>query len=119
MVSRRSKHFQHAAANLLLVHLLQPQAEGHVLVHIQVREQGVFLEHGVHLALVGRQIGDVLPVKKNIAGARLDKSANDSEGRCLAAAGRAQEGNELLVVNVQRETVEHVLPVEANNNVLQ
>ena len=95
------------------------RTEGHVLVHIQVREQGVLLEYGVHLTLVGRQIGDVLPIKKNIAGARLNKSSDDPERRGLTTAGRAQEGNELLVVDVQRETVEHVLPVEANNNVLQ
>ena len=41
-------------------HLLYPQGERDVLENRQVGEQGVVLEHRVHVALVGRHPGDVL-----------------------------------------------------------
>ena len=42
----------HTLVDLVLVDLLAPQPEGDVLVHVQVREQRVGLEDGVHVALV-------------------------------------------------------------------
>ena len=62
------QHIPHLAADGLFVHLLQAQAEGHILKHVQVREQRVFLEHGVHRALVGRHARDVLAFQQHLAG---------------------------------------------------
>ena len=39
------------------------QTEGDVVIDIQVREQGVALEHGIDLSLVGGQVVDHLAVK--------------------------------------------------------
>ena len=113
------QHLQHAAADLFLRQLLQAQAEGHVLEHVQVREQGILLEHRVHLTLVGRQAGDVLAIKKNIARLRLNESTDDPERGGLAAARGPQEGHKLLVVDVQRQAGQHRLAVKVDNNVFQ
>ena len=46
--------------------LFQIQSERDVVEHVQVREQRVFLEHGVDAALVGRNVGNVLAFKKHL-----------------------------------------------------
>ena len=113
------QHFQHLGANLLLRQLFQPQTERHILKHIQMREQGVFLEHRIHRTLVRRQVGNILAIKKDIAGLRRDKTGNHTQSRCFSAPGRSQKGNKLFVVNVQRKPVKDLLPVKLYNNVFQ
>ena len=113
------EHFQHLGADLLLGHLFQAQAESNILKHIQVREERVLLEHRVYRPLVGRHVGDVLAIKKDIARFRGDKTGNHTQGRRLAAAGGAEEGDKFLVVDVQRESVQDLLPIEIDNNVFQ
>ena len=113
------KHFQHLGADFILCHFFQAQSEGDVLEHVQVREQRILLEHRVYRPLVRWHVGDVLAIKKDIARFRGDKTSNHTQGRRLAAAGGAEEGDKLFVVDVQRKPVKDFLPIEIDNNVFQ
>ena len=48
------EHFGDAVVDLLFRQLRQAQAEGDVVVDVEVREEGVSLEHGVDLAFIRR-----------------------------------------------------------------
>ena len=52
-------------------------------------EQGVFLEYGVQISLVGRKIGNILSVKNNLAEIRRLETAQDTESSCLTTAAGA------------------------------
>ncbi len=88
-------HLADAAADLGLGDLLALQAEGHVLVHGEVREQRVRLEDHVDVALVRGDPGDVAPVQVDRPGGGLLEPRDHPHGRGLAAAGRAEQGEEL------------------------
>ena len=75
------------------------QAERNIFRYVQVREQRIALEHGVDLALVGRNIVQALAVKEYIAGIRLLEAADDTQRGRFAAAGRAQQRDELAALN--------------------
>ena len=113
------QHIAHLAADGLFVHLFQPQAEGHVLEHVQVREQRILLEHRVHRALVGRHTGDILALEQNFAGIRLQKACDQPQGRGLAAAGRTQQRNELFVMDIEIQSVQNALAVKLHYDVPQ
>ena len=101
------QHLGHGLLNLGLRHLLLAQGEGHVFKHVQVREEGIALEHGVDVALVGRQAVDVLAHKDHVAAVRGLKAADDAQQRRLAAARGTEQGDELIVVDVEIDVVEH------------
>ena len=50
--------------------LLHFEPKRNVIVNIQMREQGVPLENGVHLPLMGRDIIYPFPIKKDIPAMR-------------------------------------------------
>ena len=52
-----------------------------------MRKKGVFLEYSIEIALIGREGGNILSVKQNLAFVRGLKSADNAQGCCLAAAG--------------------------------
>jgi hypothetical protein len=54
----------HALGDLVLVDPLAARTEGHVVEHVHVREQRVLLEDRVHVALVGRDLGDVSTIDR-------------------------------------------------------
>ena len=68
-----------------------------------MRKKGVFLEYSIEIALIGREGGNILSVKQNLAFVRGLKSADNAQGCCLAAAGRTDENDELTVRDVQAE----------------
>ena len=103
----------------LRVHLGDPQAEGDVLEHIEVGEQGVALEHGVDGPLVGRDRIDPHAVKKNIPGGGLLKTADNSKRGRLAAPTGTQQREELLVIDIQVDVVQHDLAVKSHGTVGQ
>ena len=92
------QHLQHPLADLLLGDLdglfrvvgvralLHPEAEGHVLKNVQVREEGVLLEDGVDLPLVGRNVIDPHTVEEHVAAGGRREAADDPQRRGLAAA---------------------------------
>ena len=108
----------HGLFNLLLAPALQPHPEGNILIDIQMGEEGIFLENGVDLPLVGRKIRNVSLIKKDIPPVRSDKTGDGAQRGSLAAAGGAQQSNELSVMYLQVETVQNLLPIIRNSNVL-
>jgi len=113
------QHIAHLAADSLFVHLFQPQAKGHILKHVQVREKGVFLEHRVHRALVGRHARDVLAFEQDLARIGLQKTCNEAQGGGFAAAGRAQQRHKLFVMDVKVQPIQNALTIKFHHDVSQ
>jgi len=81
---------QDHASSLLLGDAPVREPEGHVVEHIEMREQRVVLEHGVDVALVRRRLDHVHPVQQDgpLRGAL--EPRDQPERRGLAAAGWAE-----------------------------
>jgi hypothetical protein len=82
-------------------HLAVDQAIGHVVGHRQVGEQRVRLEHDAVVALRRRQPRDVAPRLFDAPGGLRLQARDDAQQRGLAAARRAQEADELALVDLQ------------------
>ena len=83
------------------------------VAHRQVREQRVVLEHHAEAALLRRQRVDPLLVLPDAArGQRQQPGQAVQRGR-LAAAGRAEQGDELAPLDRQVEAGQRVLAAEA------
>ena len=80
------EHFVHAGPDLVLRHLFDIQSEGDIVVNVEMGEQGIFLEHRVHLAFMRRDVVNPHTVKKNVAGSRYEKAAHYSQSGGLSAA---------------------------------
>ena len=102
------QHFPHATGALALFHAAQAQAVGDVFFHIHVREKGVALKHGVDVALLRRQGGDVRPVQKHAARVRRGEPGDDAQRGGLAAAGGAEQRDKFACFNGQRYAAQHV-----------
>ena len=113
------KHIMHGAFDFLLAAVLQAHAECYILIYIQMGKQGILLEDGVDLPLVGRKVRNVFLIKKDIPLIRFDKAGNGAERGGLAAAGRPEQRDEFPVVYVQIETAQNLLPIIGNGNVFQ
>lgn len=99
--------FQHLAHLLLDAPDAAPaQTEGDVLEDVEVREEGVGLEDGVHRPLVRRERGDVLVAETDGAGGGFLQAGDHPEGGGLAAAGRAEQGEEGTLGHGQVEGVD-------------
>ena len=85
------QHLMDPAVDLVLGQLRHLQAEGDIIIHIQMREQGIPLENGVDLPSVGGQIVDDLAVKGHCAAGRREEATDDTKRGGLAAAGGAQQ----------------------------
>ncbi len=107
-----SEHLHHLGLDLLLGDLFLPQGEGHVFKDVQVGEQGVLLKDGVHTPLVGGHVVDLLPQEEDVALVRRLKAADEPQQGRLAAAGGAEQGDKLVVVDVQVDAFQHRLTVE-------
>jgi hypothetical protein len=71
-----------------------------------VREQRVALEDGVGGALEGRQAGHVGAVEQHGALGRVLEAGDHAQGRRLAAAGGAEQREELAALYVEIERVD-------------
>jgi hypothetical protein len=71
-----------------------------------VREEGVVLEHGVRLALVGRHRGDVASAELDPATIRPLEAGDQPEQRGLPRAGRTEQGEELALLDGQVDPVD-------------
>jgi hypothetical protein len=75
-------------------------------------EEGILLEDGIELTLVGWKIGDIIAVKKEIARIGSLKSAYDPQSSRLAAAGRSEKRKELILPDIEVEFVkDDIIPV--------
>ncbi|MNE93957.1 hypothetical protein D3C80_1918680 [compost metagenome] len=53
-----AQRFLHLLRDNILLKLLNTQSEGHILEHVQMREQGVILKYRIDLTLVGGNVVD-------------------------------------------------------------
>ena len=79
----------------------KPQAERQVLAHRHVRVERVGLEHHGDAALARRHVVDELAVDQKLAVRDRFQSRDHAQRRRLAAAGRADEDDELAVGDVE------------------
>ncbi len=103
----RFEHLGDALVGIGLGHAGDLEAEGDVLRHGQVGEQRIGLEHHADVALVGLQPRDVLAADDDGAGGRLLEAGDHAQHGGLAAAGRAEEGDELAGADIEVEILHH------------
>ena len=101
--------------DLILLHLLDLQAEGHVLEHRHVGPEGVALEDQVEAPLAGGfieslvRVDDHLVVDGHGAVLGLLQPGDDPKRGGLAAAGGAQQRHEIPVLYGQIDVPEDVI----------
>jgi hypothetical protein len=79
---------------LLPAHLLLAQPVANVLGDVHVGEQGVVLEHRVHVPAVGGHARDGFSGEEDLPFGGLFEPRDHSQGGGLATAGRPEEGVE-------------------------
>ncbi len=82
------------------------EAEADVVADGQVGEEGVALEDGVDLALVGGEAGDVAAVEEDAAGVGLLEAGGQAQHGRLAAAARAEKREELALLEAEGDVVD-------------
>ena len=90
------------AAAIRGTHATRAQRELDVVGHGHVPEQRVVLEYEADLALLGTEVRDVAAVKHDAAVIDRRQARDRAQQRALAAAGRAEENEELAVRDVAR-----------------
>ena len=113
------QHFRHPLLHLVLGHLGDAQAEGDVLKHVQMGKQGVFLEHGVDLPLMRRNVIDPHTVKGHITGCGRGKPTDDPQRGGLAAPAGPKQREEFGIVDVKIDVVENQLVVKRHAEIPQ
>ena len=93
-------------SGLGLGHTRALQAKGDVVADIEVREQRVVLEDHVDRPLVGRIVRHIAPAEQDPPARWQLEAADHAQRRCLAAARRAQQREELAGANLQRDAVD-------------
>jgi hypothetical protein len=106
---RRQNRLQLAVCDSL-VELPDFQAIGHVLGHRHVRPQRIALEDHRHVAAFRRhragRRGEHLAADHDFACRGLDEARDQPQGRRLAAARRAEQADELAMLDAQRHAVD-------------
>src|SRR5205814_7349775 len=82
---------------------LEPVAD--VVGNRHVREERVVLEHGVGLAGVWRQRGDVAPAELDAAGVGTFETGDEPQQRRLARPGGSEQREELALVHLEIDAV--------------
>ena len=95
------QHFGNPFLLLLAGNFFHQQPEADVFFHCHMGEQGIMLEHHVHIALVGGQLGDFFVIQKNMTRSGRLQTGNHAQYCGLATAGRPQQGHEFSVVDSQ------------------
>jgi hypothetical protein len=94
------EHSFHARDDVSCAHPLHPEPEGDVVEHVLVGKQRVVLEDRVDVALVGRHVGHVGSSQEHAALVRQLEARDHAQRRRLAAAARAEHGEELAIADV-------------------
>ena len=95
-----------ARLDLVLGLLADRQAEADVVAHRHVLERRVVLEDEADLALLRRDVGDVLAADHDVAGVGVLEAADDPQQRRLARAARPEQRGQRAVRDLQRHVVE-------------
>jgi len=102
--------FGGGAVALGLGHPLDLERVGDVVGHRHVRVQGVVLEHHGHVPAARGDPGHVAAADLDGAGGRGLEPGDGAQQGGLAAAGRAEQGEELPVVDAQVQAVDRPHP---------
>ena len=81
------------------------QTEGDVLRDRHMRKEGVALKDHPGIAAVRWESRDIALAKEDLPGCDIHEAGKHSQGRGLAAAARAKQGEELAVMDGQIETL--------------
>ena len=71
-----------------------------------MRKEGVVLEHGVDVALVGRHAFGGLAEDLDVTFSRLLETGNEAQAGGLARAGRAEHGEEFALGDIEGHAVD-------------
>ena len=104
--AQRVGGFLHAALDLVSGHLAQLQPKGHVVEDGKMRIEGVGLKDHRDIAVFRRHIVDHAVGDHDLAFGDLLQPGQTPQSGCLAAAGRADEHEEFLVVYFDVEVVD-------------
>ncbi len=85
---------------------LHAQPERNVLEHRHVAEQRIVLEHEADLPLARADRRDVEPLQHDLPRIRVLEARDHAQQRRLAAAGRAEQRDELTRGEIERDVVE-------------
>ena len=99
-------------------HFLQFQSESDVVIHVQVREQGIFLKHGINRTAVRRSLCHLVSANVNLAFRSRLESRQQTEQRGLSTSRRPQNGKKLALADIQVDMVERGLLAEIFGYVL-
>ena len=94
------------AEDLLIVHVAQAQAEGHVLIDRDMGIKGVVLEDHGDVPVFGLHIIDDLSVDLQGAAGDVFQTSDHPQRGGFAAAGGTDEDHEFLILNLQVEVVD-------------
>ena len=75
-------------------------------------EKGVTLKDGVDVSLIGGQVAYILAHKNDVSLIGAFKAADEPQRGRFAAAGRAQQGEKLIVINIQIDFVQHQFSIK-------
>ena len=90
----KGQHLVGLGEALGAAHTLDHQAIGDVVAHIHMREQGVVLKDGIHVAQVGRRVRNILAENADPSSGGFFKARDQPEAGCLSRSGRPQHGEE-------------------------
>ena len=106
----------HCAIDLRLRRAAHLQAEGDVARDGEMRKQRVALEHDADIAPVRRHMSDVAPGKRDRASVRRREAGDGAQQGGLAAAGWAEQGDQLAAPDREIDAIEHGGRAEALRN---
>ena len=89
--------------DLFLRHLAELQTERHVVEHGHVRVQSVVLEHHRDISVLRSDVVDELVSDEELALGDLLKTSDHTKSGGLSAAGRTDENDELLILDLKAE----------------
>ena len=102
----QTQHGLDARGDLVFRTTVAAQSEGDVVPHREVGKQRVGLEHHVDRPFVGREPGQIAPIEHDPAGTRrLEAGEHAQQGR-LAAAGRAEQAENLAANDVEADVID-------------
>src|ERR1700731_3796977 len=97
------QHGGYACRNLRLGQAVLAKPERDIALDIEMRKQGVTLEHHVDRAPVGRHGRQVPPVEQDAAFIRRLEAREQAQQRGLAATGWSEQCKELARKDVERK----------------
>ncbi len=108
----------HPRARLVPGYVSDVEAERHVLLNGQMREQGKMLKYHADVAMIGRYLVHAPAPEPDVPGRRVFKPGDDPEDGCLSAPTRAQEDKELSYRYLETDFADDLNPLERFGNTL-